>query len=44
MNEDNIGCLIYLIVAVVALLLGAWLTEAVWNSDLPMWLKFFLLK
>ena len=44
MNEDNIGCLIYLIVAVITLLLCAWLTKMIVTSDLPLWLKFFLLK
>lgn len=33
-----------LVLFAVALVVCAVITEAVWNSDLPMWLKWFLLK
>lgn len=36
--------LIYLAIAVAALAFSAWLFKLIWNSELPVWLKYFLLK
>lgn len=33
-----------LVLFAVVLVICAVITETVWNSDLPMWLKWFLLK
>lgn len=41
--EDNFGCL-YLICFVVTIVICALIFRAVWNSDLPMWLKWMLLR
>lgn len=43
-NDRGFGCLfwlaIYMAVAIVSILIA----EEIWNSDLPMWMKIWLLK
>lgn len=34
----------YLIIVIVVIAICAFLTELIWNSDMPFWLKWFLLK
>lgn len=43
-KDDNIGCLIWIIVWIVAMVLAAVSTKAIVNSDLPTWLKIMLLR
>ncbi len=43
MRKYNIGCLISIIVMIVLVIISIVLTKAIVNSDLPMWLKIFLL-
>jgi hypothetical protein len=42
--DDVLGFLGSLILFVVILAICAWITQSVWNSDMPMWLKWFILK
>ena len=42
--DDILGFWGYLLLAVAILAICAGLYGIVWNSDMPMWLKWFLLK
>lgn len=42
--KDNIGCIVYIIVVVVAIVLCVLYTKWIWESNLPMWAKWFFLK
>ena len=42
--KNNTGCLICLVVSIVAIVLSVVLTKAIVNSDLPLWLKIMLLR
>ena len=42
--KDNIEIIVYVIAAIVTIALSLWITKAVWYSDMPMWLKWALLK
>lgn len=44
MSEDKIGCLLSLIFFVVVIAISVFLTKAIWEADIPVWLKFLLLK
>ena len=48
MKEDNFAKLIIWIVVIITvvlcLLFDKWFFEAIYNSDMPEWLKYFLLK
>lgn len=42
--KNNMGLVFQLIVVAVTFGLCAWLTELIWNSDMPTWLKWMLLR
>lgn len=42
--KDNSGIIIEILVILAILALSMWLTKLIVNSDLPVWLKVFLLK
>ena len=44
MSENKFGCLFTVIVAAVCITLSILLTRAIVDADIPLWLKFFLLK
>lgn len=41
--EDNIGCLMYTIIGIVVLAIGFGFAYLIGASDLPDWVKFWLL-
>lgn len=41
---DDSGCFVQIIALVVVLVICASITYFVWNSDLPMWLKWLILR
>ena len=43
MREDNIGC-VMVFVAIVCIVLSIAIAILVANADIPLWLKFLLLK
>lgn len=42
-TKDNIGCVVYVIMAIIMLAISLGLTYLIGTSDLPNWLKFWLL-
>ena len=43
-NEDDIGCVIYVLVAVIIIAISVGIAYWIAVSDMPEWLKFWLLK
>lgn len=43
MSEDNIGCVMYVAIAIIVLAASFGLAYLIGTSDLPIWLKFWLL-
>ena len=46
-NSDFVGIIIFvvaIITVVLCLLISKWLFEVIYNSDMPTWLKYILLK
>ena len=43
MNEDNIGCVIYVILAIILLAVSLGSAYLIGTSNLPDWVKFWLL-
>lgn len=48
MKKDNFAKLIiwivFVITVILCLMVSKWLFEAIYNSDMPAWLKYILLK
>lgn len=43
-SEDDIGCVIYVLVAVISIAISVGIAYWIAVSDMPEWLKFWLLK
>ena len=43
MKETILEIVIYVVIAVVMILVSMWLTQLVWDSSLPEWLKIWLI-
>ena len=44
MDEDKNGCIMAVFITIVCIVLSIAITIGVANSDMPLWLKFLLLK
>lgn len=42
--EDNIGCIMYVIIIVISIILSIVIFKAIWNADIPMMWKILLLR
>lgn len=43
-DNSGCGCLIYTVLAIIAIVGAIFFTKWVVNSDLPLWLKVFILR
>lgn len=43
-NNRGFGCLFWIGVTLALVIASMLITDKVWNSDMPMWLKIWLLK
>lgn len=42
--KNNIALIVYVASVAAVLALSAWMASAIWNSDMPEWLKWLLLR